>query len=781
MSFYNLTETSPTIKQPKGLKIRLMPHQLASICAMLELEKQGTIIVDKPDVASGLYSMVRFRLNDVNEFTESTFIIGTNAAILADKIGSGKTYMAIGLILANPVPPIHDRYIVGTDHYTIKMMSPKEAEPTNLIVVPHNLTNQWEQFIKKSTLSYLILNSIADFDVFFDIDYVSQQIPIMDCPVVIYNVCRKNRKIPKNKIDVKAKKKYGSKTIKDITAGKPIYERRMLNADKVRKVLDEKTVFILNVNRYKFFKQIFRSTKWARVIVDEMDSVGIPTMFDEFGNFNWFLTATPTAIFYKSCRRYVNKIFGNSQNLLQYFTVKNKDEFVNSSMVLPRPYVYIINTLLQRVVAAIHDLIPADVLHLINAGNMKEAVAKLNCDIDTEENIVKVLTEKINTDLHNLKKELEYLKAVIPQDPDAHQKKIEKLEVDIKRCKVKLETVKERINSINDECCFICTEPFNTPTILDCCKSVFCLKCLLSALKAGGGQCPYCRTVIKNNKEYHVISKQSENKKKKVVEVQAKNKGFVDMDKPDVLEKILTYIANNNPTPRILIFSDYSQTFDKIVKNISKANLQYALLSGVPAHITNVINEFKAGTTNILMLDSRHYGSGLNLQDAEYLILYHRMTSELETQVIGRAQRFGRKKPLKVIYLVNDSENKISKLSTNPFQLQTNDDLWMLSNPPDAGTNKNAFEEYVDDSDDEQKKDDIEEAEDDFSEEEPKKKKKAKPSNNNKKKTKPPPKNIKKKKKIVDSDSDTDDDNDDLSDLPVVKKQNKKKKKYLEV
>ena len=68
-----------------------------------------------------------------------------------------------------------------------------------------------------------------------------------------------------------------------------------------------------------------------------MDSANIPSIFDEFGNFNWFLTATPTSIFYKSCRRYVNKIFGYNQHLLQYFIVKNKDEYVDTSVVLPKP------------------------------------------------------------------------------------------------------------------------------------------------------------------------------------------------------------------------------------------------------------------------------------------------------------------------------------------------------------------------------------------------------------------------------------------------------------
>jgi hypothetical protein len=673
MSFFELDENFPTVKHPKGLKIKLRAHQLTSIAAMRELEKQGSIIIDKPDIASGLYTAVRYILKDTDEFTGSTFVIETNSAILADKVGSGKTYMIIGLILNTLVPAEHNRFIIGSDHFSIKMMSIKESEPVNLIVVPHNLANQWGEFMEKSTLDFLKLNSVSDFDVFFDIDYVSKQEVVPNCPLVIHNICRKKDVI------LKVTKKKGSKTNRKYTRS-TCYERRKLNPKKVQNILSTKKVFILNINRYRFFKQIFRSTKWARVIVDEMDSASIPTMFDEFGNFNWFLTATPTSIFYKSCRRYVNKIFGNHQHLLQYFIIKNKDEYVDKSVVLPKPYIFMINTLLHRVVSAIQDLIPPDVLQLINAGNMKEAVAKLNCDIDTEENIIKVLTGKINTELYNLEKDLEHAKVIIPADKDAHEKRIQKIENDIIRCKTKLETVRERIGSINDECCFICAEPFDTPTILDCCKSVFCLKCLLSALKAGDNKCPYCRNIIKNNKEYHVISAKPD--KKKVVEKKKCSKGFNVMDKADVLEKILLYIAKNDPTPRILIFSDYSQTFDKIVKNIAKAKLQYALLSGIPAHITNVIHEFQQGVTNILMLDSQHYGSGLNLQDAGYLILYHRMTPELETQVIGRAQRFGRKIPLKIIYLVNESENKTIKLSNNPYLLEGEDELWMITDPP---------------------------------------------------------------------------------------------------
>ncbi|AYV85825.1 MAG: NAD-dependent DNA ligase [Satyrvirus sp.] len=685
MSFYNLTQESPKIKQPAGLKIKLRPHQLASIAAMIELEKQASIVIDKPGEDSGLFQTIRYKMNDASEFIDSTFVIETNSAILADKVGSGKTYMMIGLILQNPVPISHDRFIIGTDHFSIKMMNTKESVDVNLIVVPHNLANQWEDFIKKSNLDYLKLNSNFDFDIFFDVEYVTQRESTFgEKSLVIYNVSKKR--------DVSIGAKPGSKTNR-LNQNHVIYEKKSLSQKKIDSILKTKKVIILNINRYKYFKQIFRSINWARVIIDEMDSANIPTIFDEFGNFNWFLTATPTSIFYKSCKRYVNRIFGQHHHLLEYFIVKNKDEYVDQSIMLPKPVVFMINTMLQRAVSAIKDLIPSDVLQLINAGNMKEAVSKLNCDVDTEENIIKVLSDKINTELHNLKKELKYVKSIIPVDKDAHEKRIKKIEDDIARCKVKLGTVKERMESIKNECCFICAEPFNTPTIMSCCKNVFCLKCLLSALKSCENKCPYCRHTIKDHKEYHVIGEKEKKKKNPEKNIITTSKSFGEMDKADVLESILMHISKHDNKPRILIFSDYPQTFAKIINNITKAKLEYSLISGVPTHITNVINKFNAGTINILLLDSQHYGSGLNLQAANYLILYHRMTPELEEQVIGRAQRDGRKDQLKVMYLLNDTENKNTKLSRNPLNLADESELWMLTNPPNVG--QNLEEEYI--------------------------------------------------------------------------------------
>lgn len=646
MAYCNLKDSSDKIKQPKELKIKLYPHQLTSIAAMSNLEKLGSIIIDKPPLSSELFSLSQKNIHDIDEYQNSKFTITTNSAILGDKVGSGKTFMIIGLLIHNKVPVSHQRLIAGNEHYMISMKSNKESNNINLIVTPHNLCNQWEDFIKFSSLKYLKLNTVAEFEDFYDISYVD--------------------------FEYYEKRVYYTK----VKSKEILYQRRILNYEKKEKKLKGIDVIILNINRYSYFKEVFESEKWARVIVDEMDSIKFPRVFNEYGNFNWFMTATPTSIFSKSCRFYVNRIFGHNSNLIDFFIVKNKDKYVEKSIILPPPHIFIINTLLNRVISAIKEFIPKQVLDLINSGNIKEAVTYLNCQVDTQDNIIDVLTSNIRRDLDNLKKKLKYTRSLNPINVANHKNKIRTLKEEIQRCNIKLESIYEKINSIKNECCLICTEQFDNPTVLNCCKTVLCFACLIESLTTCRGTCPYCREKVDAKNGYHVISaeKQKKNKKK-----EKKEEYFNECDKSVVFSKILNYIAKNNKNPRILICSDFPKTFDNILVNIKESGLTYAFLSGTPGHINNIINNFKNENLNIILLDTKHYGSGLNLQCADYVILYHRMSTELETQVIGRAQRYGRKHPLRIIYLTNNLENQNTNLSDNPVRPNTLKDLSLLN------------------------------------------------------------------------------------------------------
>jgi hypothetical protein len=56
------------------------------------------------------------------------------------------------------------------------------------------------------------------------------------------------------------------------------------------------------------------------------------------------------------------------------------------------------------------------------------------------------------------------------------------------------------------------------------------------------------------------------------------------------------------------------------------------------------------------LLNAKNYGSGLNLQMTTDIIIYHKMSKDLENQVIGRGQRLGRTDALNVHYLYYENE-----------------------------------------------------------------------------------------------------------------------------
>ena len=55
-------------------------------------------------------------------------------------------------------------------------------------------------------------------------------------------------------------------------------------------------------------------------------------------------------------------------------------------------------------------------------------------------------------------------------------------------------------------------------------------------------------------------------------------------------------------------------------------------------------------------MNSQYFGSGLNLENSSDIIVYHYMDEELTNQVIGRAQRPGRKGVLNIWRLCYSNE-----------------------------------------------------------------------------------------------------------------------------
>jgi hypothetical protein len=228
----------------------------------------------------------------------------------------------------------------------------------------------------------------------------------------------------------------------------------------------------------------------------------------------------------------------------------------------------------------------------------------------------------------------------------------------------KFESITVRIKEFNKESCAICLEDYTdtTPGIVPCCNNLFCVPCLTQVK----GNCPFCREKFTMDK-VHVIMENTKKKNNK----DNNNKSLKEITKMDALIKLI----KDKPNGKFLLFSNYDQTFDNLNQRLNEENIVFSKVMGSGAVVNKIIDRFTKGEIRVLMLNAINYGSGLNLQMASDIIIYHQLSLELETQVIGRAQRIGRTEPLNVYYLIHDHETNNVTNPTLSLDLSIEEDI----------------------------------------------------------------------------------------------------------
>jgi SNF2 family DNA or RNA helicase len=197
--------------------------------------------------------------------------------------------------------------------------------------------------------------------------------------------------------------------------------------------------------------------------------------------------------------------------------------------------------------------------------------------------------------------------------------------------------------------------PIENPTIVKCCTQVFDFESITMYITTTNSpKCPICRTDI--TKESLVIVT-NDNIDEEETKEDIKYEHIFENNEKDVN---LTHILNEKipQGSRLIIFSEYYETFEHVIKLCTDYNIEYRTVKGNGNVIKNIVEWYnvKSDVTKILFLNARHAGAGLNLQATTDLIIYHKMVAELETQVIGRANRFGREGTLKIWKLLYSTE-----------------------------------------------------------------------------------------------------------------------------
>jgi len=384
-----------------------------------------------------------------------------------------------------------------------------------------------------------------------------------------------------------------------------------------------------------------------RVIFDEVDSMNTPNAKHIPANFYWFVSASYKNIlnpyprwnyeyrnwensymissgisnnayaknifmsFYKTRNQSLNRLIDN-------IVIKNSDEYVEKSFSLPEINKHVVKCKDSGLICILNGVVHSNIIQCLNAGDITGAVSYINQEnVDTESNIIDAVKQGLSIKLNNVNVELRLAQDTIYVNEETKRKKIERLTNECNNIKDKMQLIDDRINDSQ--------------------------MCMLSTWLKRKPSCPLCKKSIHIEKDLYVVH--DEEKTDSCPQELTK------------LQYLQTILNDLQATSRILIFSEYDNSFIEIEELLDQCNIKHARLKG--NSINKNVHEYKTKDLQVLMVNSNAYGSGLNLENTTDVVLFHKFDNDIEKQIIGRAQRPGRESKLNVWYLLN--ENEISR------------------------------------------------------------------------------------------------------------------------
>jgi hypothetical protein len=129
-------------------------------------------------------------------------------------------------------------------------------------------------------------------------------------------------------------------------------------------------------------------------------------------------------------------------------------------------------------------------------------------------------------------------------------------------------------------------------------------------------------------------------------------------DKWGRIDALIGQSMIGEPKSKWLIFNDDLDGLLAAQVLLKQRGVSCELLDGGSAKaIEQTLSRFKEqDAIQVLLINSKSEGCGLNLENATHLLFMHATDTALVEQIVGRAQRFGRKTALKIIGLLNVSE-----------------------------------------------------------------------------------------------------------------------------
>ncbi len=592
---------SPRVSQPKEISIPLKPHQQALIYAMKEFEKKAK-----------------------KGFDFQYYNIQSNYGILADTVGAGKSLNVLGYISTmKHVPTEEQRFTYkkfrngSRTGYVMKNCASKEnIHNRNLIIVPHTLFTQWKNYIKtQSTLQALYVSTKKEVQ-----QPVEKELHAYDLVLV------------------------SNTTAADfLIHHKNIIWRRMF-IDEADSIILKQTMYRPNV----IFTWLISAT-WHNLVYAgqyfERQLLHIvannpETFHPDLYTFlkNEFPEGNRGSSTYCRVESHWIKEYRVDAFFASMFVLRNSDAFLEESNAMPDIIHHTTLCHMPYGLRVVSDFVSNEIHNMIQGGDYVGASHALGVGGDSTINIVDAVLLRKQQEILILEKRKTYYN---------NQDVIANINQQIARIHEQIKSLKERFSQIENEPCPIClcnpTEE-NPGAITPCCNHLFCVSCLFqTALSQSSNHlCPFCRTPIRAQQITMITNKPAE-KKDEVVRLPTK-------------DEALFRFLKENKDKKILLFSRYDNPFATIGAKCDEENIKYRLIKGNKSVIAKAVSDFEKGKVNVLFLNAKTTGAGLNLIQTTHIILLHKMTGAEEKQVVGRAYRLGRTQPLYVEHIEYENE-----------------------------------------------------------------------------------------------------------------------------
>lgn len=425
-----------------------------------------------------------------------------------------------------------------------------------------------------------------------------------------------------------------------------------------RKDFDEKfdpnnwDVVIVSSMRYNELIDRMPNVVWKRFIFDEAASTHINAMRHINAGFTWFVSATFRDLLRcgGTSSHFMRHFFARiDYNMLSYFVIKNSTEFVRHSFKMPD----VINVnhicLNPRVLNVLSSFIDAETKTMIAAGDIKSAILRLGggtalgsnlFDIVSKKQIEKLTQARFSLDMWKTRKDSGLL---VGNEVSFWEKRVSDIEKTI-------EELKTKYKNLLEEDCTICYSTISDPILIPCCQNIFCGNCIMKWMETNKS-CPMCRSSINVKELVYIKSDQGDNKEHKEDENEECKKE--KSDKISKQDKVLELVSNGIfENKKFLIFSMYDESFLIIRRVLDNHGIDFVEISGSKATRDSKLKKFRENKVNVVFLNSRFNGAGINLETATDIILYHEMPQGIRDQVVGRALRIGREQSLTIHNLV---------------------------------------------------------------------------------------------------------------------------------